>query len=342
MGELQIRFEELKKKLKEEGLFDLKYKKKLPFCPKKIGVITSATGAALQDILSISQRRSPQIKILIAHSLVQGKHASSSLIQAIAELEKREDIDLIVITRGGGSMEDLWCFNDENLARKIFQCKKPILSAVGHQSDFTICDLVADFRAATPSEAAETVFPDRQDLLLKIQNFQKQFIQSIRNQLQLKKYHIKKIFAQLKNPIFIIQNSIQKIDELQARLELVLQNQIALKKNHLNQLCQNLKQIPLTSKIASDKKQLLETTNRMKENILFLFQSKQNQLLQFNQELKLYNPHNFLKQGYARIVDSQGVVVRSISQVNLKEILSLELEDGSMEAEVQKKSLKVN
>ncbi len=342
MGELQIRFEELKKKLKEEGLFDLKYKKKLPFCPKKIGVITSATGAALQDILSISQRRSPQIKILIAHSLVQGKHASSSLIQAIAELEKREDIDLIVITRGGGSMEDLWCFNDENLARKIFQCKKPILSAVGHQSDFTICDLVADFRAATPSEAAETVFPDRQDLLLKIQNFQKQFIQSIRNQLQLKKYHIKKIFAQLKNPIFIIQNSIQKIDELQARLELVLQNQIALKKNHLNQLCQNLKQIPLTSKIASDKKQLLETTNRMKENILFLFQSKQNQLLQFNQELKLYNPHNFLKQGYARIVDSQGVVVRSISQVNLKEILSLELEDGSMEAEVQKKSLKLN
>ena len=142
--------------------------------------------------------------------------------------------------------------------------------------------------------------------------------------------------------IFIIQNSIQKIDELQARLELVLQNQIALKKNHLNQLCQNLKQIPLTSKIASDKKQLLETTNRMKENILFLFQSKQNQLLQFNQELKLYNPHNFLKQGYARIVDSQGVVVRSISQVNLKEILSLELEDGSMEAEVQKKSLKLN
>ena len=114
-------------------------------------------------------------------------------------------------------------------------------------------------------------------------------------------------------------------------------------------MSKNLKQIPLTSKIASDKKQLskfkkqlLETTNRMKENILFLFQSKQNQLLQFNQELKLYNPHNFLKQGYARIVDSQGVVVRSISQVNLKEILSLELEDGSMEAEVQKKSLKLN
>ncbi len=336
MGELQIRFEELKKKLKEEGLFDLKHKRALPSYPKKIGVITSATGAALQDILSISQRRAPQIKILVAHSLVQGEQAAASLIRAITELEKRADIDLIVIARGGGSMEDLWCFNDENLSRKIFHCKKPILSAVGHQSDFTICDLVADRRSATPSEAAETSFPDKNDLLLKIQNFQKQFIQSIQNQLQLKKFYIKKIFAQLKNPIFIIQNSIQKTDELQSRLELILQNQITLKKNHLTQLHQNLMQIPLAYKIATDKKQLLEKTNRMKENILFHFQNKQNKLLRLYQELKLYNPHNALKQGYARIVDSQGVVVRSISQVHLKNFLLLELEDGSVETEVQK------
>ncbi len=335
MGELQIRFAELKKKLKDEGLFNLECKQPLPLYPKKIGIITSATGAALQDILSISQRRAPQIEILACHSLVQGDQAASSLIRAVTELEKRADIDLIVITRGGGSMEDLWCFNDEGLARKIFHCKKPILSAVGHQSDFTICDLVADRRVATPSEAAETVFPDKKDLLLKIQNFQKQFHQSIQNQLQLKKYHIKQVFAQLKNPTFVIQNAMQKIDELQSRLELFLQNQIALKKNYLDKLQNNLAQIPITYRIVTEKKQLLEKANRIKENIFLLFQNKHNQTLQLTQELKLYNPYNALRQGYSRILDTQGKIVRSVFQVNLKEILLLELEDGSIRAEVE-------
>ena len=311
-------------------------KKKLPLYPKKVGIITSATGAALQDILSISQRRAPQIEILVCHSLVQGDQAALSLIRAVTELEKRADIDLIVITRGGGSMEDLWCFNDEGLSRKIFHCKKPILSAVGHQSDFTICDLVAAKRAATPSEAAEMVFPNKKDLLLQIYNFQKQFQQSIQNQLQLKKYHIKQVFAQLKNPTFVFQNAMQKIDELQFRLELVLQNQIALKKNHLNQLYQNLKQIPLAYKIVIENKQLLEKTSRIKKNMFFLLQNKYNQLLQLTQELKSYNPSHFLKQGYFRICDSQGKAIRSISQVQLKDFLLVELEDGSIDTEVQK------
>ena len=134
-------------------------------------------------------------------------------------------------------------------------------------------------RAATPSEAAEMVFPNKKDLLLQIYNFQKQFQQSIQNQLQLKKYHIKQVFAQLKNPTFVFQNAMQKIDELQFRLELVLQNQIALKKNHLNQLYQNLKQIPLAYKIVIENKQLLEKTSRIKKNMFFLLQNKYNQLL---------------------------------------------------------------
>ena len=150
------------------------------------------------------------------------------------------------------------------------------------------------------------VFPNKKDLLLQIYNFQKQFQQSIQNQLQLKKYHIKQVFAQLKNPTFVFQNAMQKIDELQFRLELVLQNQIALKKNHLNQLYQNLKQIPLAYKIVIENKQLLEKTSRIKKNMFFLLQNKYNQLLQLTQELKSYNPSHFLKQGYFRICDSQG------------------------------------
>ncbi len=164
IGDLYAAYEQLKKRLSSEGLFDNEFKKSLPRYPKKVGVITSKYGAALQDILNISERRYPLAEITVFPTLVQGPSAAQSLCKAVEYFDQTDSVDVIIIGRGGGSIEDLWCFNDEKLARKIFDCKIPIVSAVGHETDYTISDFVADMRAPTPSAAAELVFPDMNEL----------------------------------------------------------------------------------------------------------------------------------------------------------------------------------
>lgn len=170
-GALAIAFEQLKKKLMAEGLFDVERKKPIPEFPKKVGVITSASGAALHDIINISGRRSPSTEIVIYPSYVQGELAPRSLTGGILFFNNRHKVDLIIIGRGGGSAEDLWCFNDEMLARAIADSEIPVISAVGHETDFTICDFVADLRAPTPSAAAELAFPDTAEILARIRHF---------------------------------------------------------------------------------------------------------------------------------------------------------------------------
>lgn len=160
LGDLYIAFEKLKKKLEEEGLFKEEYKKPLPAFPKRIGVVTSRTGAAIRDILRILGRRYPLAEVVLFPALVQGDQAPPTIVQGIQRLNALGDVDVIIVGRGGGSIEDLWCFNDESVARAVFASKVPIVSAVGHETDFTICDFVADKRAATPSAAAELIVPD--------------------------------------------------------------------------------------------------------------------------------------------------------------------------------------
>ena len=168
VGALAKAYEQLKKKLEAEGLFDIKYKKKLPQIPQTVGVITSPAGAAVRDIINIMTRRFPSAKMLLYPSLVQGEGAAKQLAEAVRYFNRTERADVIIIGRGGGSIEDLWAFNDENLAREIFASKIPIISAVGHESDFTICDFVADMRAPTPSAAAELAVPDSAELSARI------------------------------------------------------------------------------------------------------------------------------------------------------------------------------
>ena len=170
IGDLYKAFNILKDKLQEEGLFDSQYKLDLPAFPKKIGVVTSSTGAAVRDIVSILKRRYPPVKIVVYPALVQGDGAPSSIIRGLETLDRMDDVDLIITGRGGGSMEELFAFNDEKLARCIFNLKTPVISAVGHESDFTIADLVADVRASTPSAAAELAVPDRETLLEDLRN----------------------------------------------------------------------------------------------------------------------------------------------------------------------------
>lgn len=178
VGALSLQFEQLKEKLTKEGLFDKGHKKPIPVFPQTVGVITSPTGAAVRDILNIIGRRCPSVDIVMCPVLVQGENAASQLTQAIKRFSENDIADVIIIGRGGGSQEDLWAFNDENLARAIYDCKTPVISAVGHETDFTICDFVSDLRAPTPSAAAELAVPDRVELLNELSS-QRQYLSAL-------------------------------------------------------------------------------------------------------------------------------------------------------------------
>ena len=184
IGALYLAYEQLKQKLSSEGLFDARHKQPIPSYPNRIGVITSPTGAAIRDIINVSGRRYPCADIYIYPALVQGVGAEESLISAIDYLDKSGICDVIIIGRGGGSIEDLWAFNSEMLARRIFDATTPVISAVGHETDFTICDFVADLRAPTPSAAAEIAVPDKRELLMRIDSYNERLIKGLQQKLE--------------------------------------------------------------------------------------------------------------------------------------------------------------
>lgn len=179
IGSLYIAFEQLKAKLQKEGLFAPEHKKKIPKIPFSVGIITAPGGAAVQDMINVSRRRFPAVKLYLYPSLVQGPSAPAQLISALKNLDASGICDVIIIGRGGGSTEDLWCFNDEGLAHAVYECKTPIISAVGHETDFTICDFVADLRAPTPSAAAELAVPDVRDLKKQFENVQTRLVNTL-------------------------------------------------------------------------------------------------------------------------------------------------------------------
>lgn len=215
LGELYIAYEKLKKKLQDEGLFDEIYKKKIPFLPDRVGVITSKTGAVIKDIINVSTRRYNDVNLLIYPAAVQGVNVAKTVISGIKTFNKLNNVDVIIIARGGGSFEDLFGFNDENLAREIFNSKIPIVSAVGHETDFTICDFVSDLRAPTPSAAAELVYPKKSDILTKISTDRNRNILAMNGYINRKKEYLKRIKASKleKIPYDIINKYRMQIDK---------------------------------------------------------------------------------------------------------------------------------
>lgn len=220
IGGLHLAFEQLKEKLDTSGYFDPQHKLPIPSLPKKIAVITAKTGAAFQDILNIISRRYPIAKIVLIPALVQGQNASASLVNAVKIASSQSDIDLIIIGRGGGSIEDLWCFNDEKLAIELFNCKIPTISAVGHEIDFTICDFVADLRAPTPSAAAELCCPDINDIRAYITSSKSNMANLVLNNLKLKQTRLQNSVKQLhsSSPKARLKNYIERFELLQKQL----------------------------------------------------------------------------------------------------------------------------
>ena len=222
IGALQLAFQQLKEKLEKEGLFDHAHKKDIPFIPKKIGIVTSPTGAAIKDILNIIDRRFANVEILIYPVKVQGEGAAQEIAEAITELNNYSDIDVIISGRGGGSLEDLWAFNEEIVARSIYNSKIPVISAVGHEIDLTIADLVADKRALTPSEAGELVVPRKDLLIEKTEKFKTRLLQSLTGKLRLSKEKLDRIANSyvIRQPFDKFNRWQQRLDDLSQRLNL--------------------------------------------------------------------------------------------------------------------------
>ncbi|MGZ3695014.1 MAG: exodeoxyribonuclease VII large subunit [Bdellovibrionota bacterium] len=225
-GSLQEKFEALKKKLQAEGLFNAERKRSLPLIPSRIVVITSPTGAAIRDVLSVLKRRSAGVSVLIIPALVQGEAAAAQLILALRQANEHSLGDVILLTRGGGSLEDLWCFNDEQLAREIYNSKIPVVSAVGHEVDFTIADFVADLRAATPSAAAELLVQEQSAILENLRELELRLVRTIRNELEQASLRVAHLIAQLKNPRDRINDLRLRFDDWQERLSTAMERKL--------------------------------------------------------------------------------------------------------------------
>ena len=311
-GALQIAFEKLKTQLQSEGLFDEAHKKKLPLLPAKVGVVTSPSGAAVQDILRVLSRRNDRLNILIFPALVQGSGAALQIIQGIDYLNSRQDIDVIILTRGGGSLEDLWAFNEEPVARAIFESRLPVISAVGHEIDFTIADFVADLRAPTPSAAAEIVSGARIDLWNRVEGLVLRCGQALRLHITYKRQQLQKLAA---SRAFVDAESrlrffLQRLDELHTRLLKTLPTRLE----------------PLRERVAQHSKDL-------SRQIQFYLRSKRQSHKSQADQLQAFSPQAVLDRGYAIATSEKNQVIRSPDQLKKGDKLGVQVARGGFRAQ---------
>lgn len=240
VGELQLAFEQLKKRLAAEGLFAEARKRPIPYLPKKIGIVTSPTGAAIRDMLKVLKRRFPNVDVLIVPVRVQGEGSAAEIAEGIALLNKQDDIDVMIVGRGGGSIEDLWAFNEEVVARAIYNSKIPVISAVGHEIDFTISDFVADFRAPTPSAAAEHAVPVRDEMFLYIGRSKKQLVQRLQRGVKDRMDRLHELIGHLSSPVKRFPEYYRYIDNIRERMTYTLQVSVKQRNNSFKALVAEL------------------------------------------------------------------------------------------------------
>lgn len=311
IGNLYILFEELKKKLKNEGLFDEEHKKKLPRIPKKIGVITASTGAAVRDIISTINRRFPLAEIILFPSLVQGTGAKENLVKMIETADK-SDVDVIILGRGGGSIEDLWAFNEEIVARAVYNAKKPIVSAVGHEIDFTICDFVADLRAPTPTGAAELVVPSKLEIQKYLSDYNSRLLSVITSKISTYKITLKKLESSyiLNNLKTMYEVEEQKLDSILEKLGSLMGHTLEKSKLKLENLTKNIT-----------------------PNILYKLEKNKSHLETLEQKLELLNPENILKKGYSLTI-KDGKIITDASELKDGDTITTKLSIGTINSKV--------
>ncbi|MGL4733969.1 MAG: exodeoxyribonuclease VII large subunit [Enterovibrio sp.] len=337
-GLLRLQFEQLKQKLAQEGLFASDKKRSLPAYPRQIGVITSATGAALHDILQVLRRRDPSLAVVIYPTLVQGELAAQSIASAIARANARGECDVLIVGRGGGSLEDLACFNDERVARAIAQSQLPVVSAVGHETDITIADFVADLRASTPSAAAELVSQDRAMSQLQLTQLQARLNKAwqqrqVAAQQRLALLNQRLLSAHPKNKL---QQQTQRLDELERRLEQGLRALQQKKQTQLQMRFWQLQQQTPAHKIQMQCLQLNELQQQLKFAVQQPLQHGQQKLAQFAMSLEQLSPLATLARGYGIVFDSKNRVVSDAGQVQTGQALMVKLAKGELQVLVEK------
>lgn len=333
VGLLQREYEALKQKLSNAGFFDDEHKKELPEYPKRIGIITSPTGAAIQDILHVLKRRSPQTPILIYPVAVQGESSKTQIEAAIRRADIDKKCDVLILARGGGSIEDLWSFNDENVAKAIYHAEIPIICGVGHEIDFTISDFVADLRAPTPSAAAELVTADKNQLLTDVIQTRLWLQQKILSELKQRLQKLDWIDSrlQIQKPSRKIEQYKQKLDDIESRLQRKILSDIQNKKLHIKGLSLRLKSNNPTVSISDNKERLIQYRSRLHHGVKTSIQKKRSSFEIFMATLDSVSPLKTLDRGYAIVRDKNtNEMIYSVKDIDVNQYLRVKLKDGEV------------
>ena len=336
IGALQLAFEQLKAKLEGEGLFDHTRKRTLPFFPSPIGIVTSQQGAALYDMLSILRRRCPSIPILIYPVLVQGEEASGQIAEAIRALNARKIVDVIIVGRGGGSLEDLWAFNEEEVVRAIASSIIPVISAVGHETDVTLADLAADVRAPTPSAAAEIVAPSQDELRLQVLQFRNRIIRSVHALLERCQHQAHAVRTSLPDPSLWLLRSGQQVDELETRLGIQMKGFHQRLRVYISHLESRLFGNTLSYKIQSKRELVPQLWMRMAQGLRAIMKVKRQQGEGLITLMHSLSPLTVLTRGYSLVETQDGkTLVQSIKKVAVGDFLYVRLVDGKIKCHVK-------
>ena len=337
VGALAIQFEQLKKKLTEEGLFQERFKQPLPQFAKRIGVVTSRSGAVIRDIITTVSRRFPGVDILLYPTKVQGDGAAEEIARNIARANQRADLDLLIIGRGGGSIEDLWAFNEEIVVRAIFESRLPVISSVGHETDVTLADFVADRRAATPTAAAELATPiTKLDLLSHLQNQEKRMATAVQNVLSRKKEALKKCSQSVifRQPERLYDGYLQRLDQLQLRLKQSLRTRISDSNQLVQARTHQLVQLSPVTKIQRYQDRLGQLDKLLRSQMALVYDAKVAEVKRLSEALLMLDTSRIVARGYA-LVKKEESVVDSVEMLKKKDQVTLLMRDGQVELEVK-------
>ena len=337
VGALAIQFEQLKKKLSEEGLFQERFKQAIPQFAKRIGVVTSRSGAVIQDIITTVSRRFPGVEIVLYPTKVQGEGAAEEIAHNIARANERDDLDVLIIGRGGGSIEDLWAFNEEIVVRAIFESRLPIISSVGHETDVTLSDFVADKRAATPTAAAELATPvTKLDLLTYLKNQERRMATAVQNTLSKKEKALKVLSQSVifRQPERLYDGYLQRLDQLQLRLKQSVNSELVRQEQRVLELVHRLEQLSPINKVHRYQDRLLQFEKLLRSQMAVVYDAKVAEVKRLSEALLMLDTSRIVARGFA-IVKKEDTVVSSAKDLKKTDQVTLLMRDGQVELEVK-------
>ncbi|MFJ7678000.1 exodeoxyribonuclease VII large subunit [Peribacillus sp. NPDC097264] len=336
VGDLYIAYEQLKKKLEEAGLFLAKHKKAIPQYPKSVGVITSPTGAALRDIITTIKRRYPITKIIVYPALVQGNNAAKSIAQAISLANARAESDVLIVGRGGGSIEELWAFNEEIVAESIYDSDIPIISAVGHETDFTIADFVADMRAPTPTGAAELAVPHLNEILERLMNRKNRLTRSIQEQVNANRTHLSRLERSyaFRYPHKMYEQKLEQLDRATERLGKTSTRYFLKKRDELNQMTEVLNKQHPEQLVRTSKENLQQYEKALRKTMEAIYRQKSQRFVSMTATLSALSPLKIMERGYGLVFTEDETLIKSTQQVSTGDKIAVSIKDGTLECEI--------